>query len=334
MQRTLAEGWVASHRVGWKAHWCRCTRRHRLGLSGVFSLSQENRFCTTKFRSSLVRALPVLGNASGLRLIEYLYRVKRQARHTIGSQIRPGNSRPALTSETAIDVRAHADDKLERAELRCALHRRSSVEILNPAIEGYLHELLPQRDAVLSDMELLGKEKGFPIIGPLVGRLLCQLTRLTQARHIFELGSGYGYSAVWFSKGLSEDGKIISTDGSPENARLARQFFERAGIAARVDFRVGDALSLLEQEPGPFDIILNDIDKHEYPQAFEKAVPKLRKGGLLITDNVLWHGRVVSGDQQPSTLGVLKFNEMAYHSDGVYTTIIPLRDGVAVTLKL
>jgi caffeoyl-CoA O-methyltransferase len=207
-------------------------------------------------------------------------------------------------------------------------------DILAPAINAYLHNLLPQSDSVLSEMERIGQEKGFPIIGPLVGRLLCQLAQLTQARRIFELGSGYGYSAVWFSKGMVADGKIISTDGSAANARAARQFFERAGIGSRVDFRVGDALTLLDQESGSFDIILNDIDKHEYPQAFEKAIPRLRKGGLLITDNVLWHGRVATGDQQPSTLGVLKFNQLAYGSPDVLTTIIPLRDGVAVSLKL
>jgi predicted O-methyltransferase YrrM len=194
-------------------------------------------------------------------------------------------------------------------------------DILAPAINAYLHDLLPQSDSVLSEMERIGQEKGFPIIGPLVGRLLCQLAQLTQARRIFELGSGYGYSAVWFSKGMVADGKIISTDGSAANARAARQFFERAGIGSRVDFRVGDALTLLDQESGSFDIILNDIDKHEYPQAFEKAIPRL-------------HGRVATGDQQPSTLGVLKFNQLAYGSPDVFTTIIPLRDGVAVSLKL
>jgi predicted O-methyltransferase YrrM len=208
------------------------------------------------------------------------------------------------------------------------------MDILPEPIAGYLHQLLPERDAVFREMEQIGKEKNFPIIGPLVGRLLCQLAGLTQARRIFELGSGYGYSAVWFSKGMMPDGKIVSTDGSQENAKMARRFFERAGISSRVDFKVGDALTLLDKESGPFDIILNDIDKHEYPQAFAMAVPKLRKGGLLITDNVLWHGRVVTGDRDPSTQGILKYNELAYTSRDVYTTIIPLRDGVAVSVKL
>jgi caffeoyl-CoA O-methyltransferase len=208
------------------------------------------------------------------------------------------------------------------------------MEILSPAINHYLSDLLPRPDSVLVEMEHLGKDRGFPIIGPLVGRLLCQLALITQAHRIFELGSGYGYSAIWFSKGMAADGQIISTDGSVENARMARQFFERAGILSQVDFRVGDALTLLDQESGLFDIILNDIDKHEYPQAFSKAIPKLRKGGLLITDNVLWHGRVVENDQQPSTLAIQEFNELAHRSDEVYTTIIPLRDGVALSLKL
>ena len=209
-----------------------------------------------------------------------------------------------------------------------------SVEIINSDIDKYLNDLIPPRDAVLQEMEQIGREKGFPIIGPLVGRLLCQLAQLIQARRIFELGSGYGYSAVWFSRGVQAGGKIICTDGSGENAHQASKFFERARITAFIDYRVGDALSLLDQESGPFDIILNDIDKHQYAEAFKKAIPKLRKRGLLITDNALWHGRVVSGDKDPDTQGVLKFNQLAYQSPEVFTTIIPLRDGVAVSMKL
>lgn len=208
------------------------------------------------------------------------------------------------------------------------------MEILNSEINNYLHSLIPDRDPVLEEMERIGKEKGFPIIGPLVGRLLCQLALLTQARTVFELGSGYGYSAIWLSKGMGPGGRIICTDGEKENARQAAAFFERAGIKKSVDYRVGDALSILEREPGPFDIILNDIDKHEYPEAFKKALPKLRKGGLLITDNTLWYGKVVMGDKERSTLGILEFNRLAYRSTEVFSTLVPLRDGVTVSIKL
>ena len=179
----------------------------------------------------------------------------------------------------------------------------------------------------------MAKEKGFPIIGPLVGRLLSQLSELTQARRIFELGSGYGYSAVWFSKGMPPGGRIICTDGSRENAALAAGFFRQAQIEDLVDYRVGDALTLLAQEPGSFDIILNDVDKHEYPEVFHQAVSRLRKGGLLVTDNTLWQGRVVGDDASASTAGVRVFNQLAYESKEVLTTIIPLRDGVALSIK-
>lgn len=207
------------------------------------------------------------------------------------------------------------------------------MNILDPSIVGYLHTLTPPRDRTLEEMERIAAEKRFPIIGPLVGRLLCQLALMTRAQRIFELGSGYGYSAIWFAKGLQPGGRIICTDGSGENAALAARFFRQAQIEGLVDYRTGDALSLLAEEPGTFDIILNDVDKHEYPEVFRQAVPRLRKGGLLITDNTLWQGRVVEDDDAPSTVGIRAFNRMAFQSEEVLTTMIPLRDGVALSIK-
>jgi caffeoyl-CoA O-methyltransferase len=207
------------------------------------------------------------------------------------------------------------------------------MNILDPAILHYLNSLTPPRDSTLQQMERIAAEKRFPIIGPLVGRLLFQLALLTRARRIFELGSGYGYSAIWFAKGLQPGGRIICTDGSRENAALAARFFKQADIEGLVDYRTGDALSLLAKEPGSFDIILNDVDKHEYPEVFRQAVPRLKRGGLLITDNTLWQGRVVGDDNALSTVGVRAFNRLAFQSKEVLTTLIPLRDGVALSIK-
>ncbi len=207
------------------------------------------------------------------------------------------------------------------------------MNILDPSIVRYLHSLTPPRDSTLREMERIAAEKRFPIIGPLVGRLLFQLALLTRAQRIFELGSGYGYSAIWFARGLQPEGRIICTDGSGANAALAARFFKQAQIEGLVDYRTGDALSLLAEEPGSFDIILNDVDKHEYPEVFRQAVPRLKKGGLLITDNTLWQGRVVSDDDAASTAGVRAFNRLAFRSEEVLTTIIPLRDGVALSIK-
>ena len=208
------------------------------------------------------------------------------------------------------------------------------MNILDPLIVSYLDSLTPPRDSTLQEMERIAAEKKFPIIGPLVGRLLFQLALLTRAQRIFELGSGFGYSAIWFARGLQPGGRIICTDGSEANAALAARFFSKSQIQNSVKYRTGDALSLLAEEKGSFDIILNDVDKHEYPEVFRQAVPRLKRGGLLITDNTLWQGRVAGQDNAPSTVGVRTFNRLAFQSEEVLTTIIPLRDGVGLTIKL
>src|SRR3989442_41877 len=129
-------------------------------------------------------------------------------------------------------------------------------------------------------------ERNFPIIGPLVGRMLYTIAQASRAHRILELGSGFGYSAYWFAKALGKDGLVVCTEANPDNAARAEEYFQRGKIVSKVKFLVGDALKLVDEIDGQFDIIFNDIDKHQYPKAFRKALPRLRKGGLLISDNV------------------------------------------------
>ena len=164
------------------------------------------------------------------------------------------------------------------------------MNILDPAILHYLNSLTPPRDSTLQQMERIAAEKRFPIIGPLVGRLLFQLALLTRARRIFGAGIGLRLLGDLVCQGLATGGADHLHRGSRENAALAARFFKQADIEGLVDYRTGDALSLLAKEPGSFDIILNDVDKHEYPEVFRQAVPRLKRGGLLITDNTLWQG--------------------------------------------
>ena len=208
--------------------------------------------------------------------------------------------------------------------------------IVNPDIEEYIESFSPPGDKVRREMEGYARENGFPIIGPAVGRLIYQLTLISGAEEIIELGSGFGYSAYWFGKALAVlgRGRVIFTDASRENAALAEDYLSRAGLMDRVEIRVGDAAAILDAEKGPFDIIFNDVDKEEYPLLVGKAYAKLRKGGLFITDNALWHGRVLSEDDSPATLGVREFTRLLYSEPGFYSTIIPVRDGVSVSLKL
>ncbi len=208
------------------------------------------------------------------------------------------------------------------------------MHILHPRIAAYLDRLASTRDPVLREMEQVARRRGFPIIGPQAGALLCQLALISGARRILELGSGYGYSASWFARGLAPGGRIICIDGDAENARAARHFFQRQGIQRRIRYIVGDALEVVGRLRGPFDIVLNDVDKEEYPQVLPKVLPRLRRGGILVTDNMLWNGWVVQGDRSESTRGVLGLTRMLYGSKALLTTLLPIRDGLTISVKL
>lgn len=206
--------------------------------------------------------------------------------------------------------------------------------ITEPAVNEYIKKILPRNDEVLAEMEDYASRKSFPIIGPIVGPFLRQLALITRAERIFEMGSGFGYSAYWFAGGMSGRGKIICTDRSDENRKKALGFIKRGGFDRLVDFHVGDALEVIRRFKGPFDIILNDIDKKDYPEAFDIAVSQLRPGGVFITDNVLWSGRIFDEKPDKTTEAILEFNRKLFNTDDVLSSIIPIRDGLGVAVKL
>jgi caffeoyl-CoA O-methyltransferase len=201
-------------------------------------------------------------------------------------------------------------------------------------VEDYLYSMLPPRDPVLAEMEAEAAQRDIPIVGPAVGRLFQQLAMISGAKTIFEMGSAIGYSTIWWALGVGDNGRVHYTDSDQENCDKARRYCERAGVAARVTFQLGDALELLSEEKQSFDIIFNDVDKDDYPRVFRLAVPRLKKGGLFVTDNVLWSGQVAKKNLQDSnTKAIVAFNRLLYGSPDLFTTIIPLRDGVAVSVK-
>jgi predicted O-methyltransferase YrrM len=211
-----------------------------------------------------------------------------------------------------------------------------TVRIVEPRIEEYLRGLYDDGDAVRHEMEALGREKSFPIVGPLVGRHLMVLARAIGARRVFELGSGYGYSALHFARAIGPGGEVHCTDLSEENVRLAEGFLRRAGVWDRIAYHREEAAAALRRVGGVWDIVYNDIDKEGYPEVVDLAFAHLRPGGLFITDNVLWSGRVLEGedDATPATRGVQEFTRRLFAHQGFLTTIDPTRDGVAVALKL
>jgi caffeoyl-CoA O-methyltransferase len=203
-----------------------------------------------------------------------------------------------------------------------------------PEVEDYLYSLLPPRDEVLAEMEVEAARREIPIVGPAVARVFYQLALISNAKTVFEMGSAIGYSTIWWALAVGESGRVIYTDGDAKNAEQARKYFERAGVADRINVRIGDALEVLSEQKQEFDIIFNDVDKEDYPRVFRVAVPRLRKGGLLITDNVLWSGNVAQKKpRDASTRAILEFNRLLYAAPELFTTILPIRDGVAVALK-
>ena len=202
-------------------------------------------------------------------------------------------------------------------------------------IDTYLHKITPKRDRVLVAMERYAKRNGFPIIGPLVGRYLYQTARLIKARKILELGSGYGYSAFWFALAVGPQARIIMTDMDQANRDRAFMYFEEGGLEARFTYHLGNALKIAAGLKGPYDIILNDIDKQDYPQTIDLAADLLRPGGLFITDNIIWSGRVYdSAATDAATRGVKRFPRMLSADDRFFTSVLPLRDGISVAMRI
>ena len=205
--------------------------------------------------------------------------------------------------------------------------------ITDKDVERYMDELLPARDEVLAEMEERAHRQSIPIIGPAVARVLYQYAKLIGARRVFEMGSAIGYSTIWLARAVGAEGKVYYTDGDLKNAEDARGYFERAGVISQIEILTGDSIDLLDEVDGEFDLIFNDVDKHQYPAAFHKAAPRIRSGGLFISDNTLWYGRVARDDADRDTEGVRELNRLIYSSDELYSTILPIRDGIAVCLK-
>jgi caffeoyl-CoA O-methyltransferase len=203
------------------------------------------------------------------------------------------------------------------------------------SVEDYMRSLLPPRDPVVAEMEDFVKKNRVPIVGPMVGRFLHQLARFVDAERVFEMGSAIGYSTIWFARALKPGGKVYYTDGSQENASRARDYIKRAGVSDRIEILVGNALDLIDQVQGEFDVVFNDVDKDDYPAVYRKAANRVRIGGLFVSDNVLWSGRVAdSSVKDKQTEGIRSFNKLLYADDRYYSTIMPIRDGVAVGLRV
>jgi len=210
-----------------------------------------------------------------------------------------------------------------------------------PLIPDYLMEyidsLVPPRPMEMQAMEEEAERTGFPIVGPASGYLCYQLARMLGARRIFELGSGFGYSTAWFARAVSENGggEVYHVVWDPELSRQAQTHLTALGFDGMIHYHVGEAVQFLRDTAGPFDLIFNDIDKESYPDSLPVIFEKLRPGGVLVVDNLLWHGRIFDDkDTTPATEGIRKMTELLTCNPGWIVTLVPVRDGVMVAYKV
>jgi len=208
------------------------------------------------------------------------------------------------------------------------------VSITYDYIDDYLYRIAAPRDALLEKMEEYADSHAVPIIGPLVGRLLYNLARASLSRKILEVGTAIGYSGIWLARAVVPvKGSVTTIDMDPERVRIARKNISEAGLERAVKVIEGNALKVLRTLKEEFDMIFLDSDKDVYPDAFKMSVSMLRKGGLFVADNALWGGDVAKGGKSKDTQSMIKFNRLVSEFPGMSTVIVPLRDGVLVSLK-
>jgi predicted O-methyltransferase YrrM len=203
-------------------------------------------------------------------------------------------------------------------------------------VNEYVTSLVPERNFEMKAMEVFADETGFPIIGPASGYLCYQVTRMIKAHTIFEMGSGYGYSTAWFARAVVENrgGTVHHVVWDAELSQHARQSLGKLGFSGVIDYHVGEAIEILQDLPGQFDLIFNDIDKECYPESLQIIREKLRPGGVLIVDNMLWGGRIFDpAEHEASTEGVRELTRLLTHDPAWITTMIPIRDGMLVAYR-
>jgi caffeoyl-CoA O-methyltransferase len=209
-------------------------------------------------------------------------------------------------------------------------------ELNYQVVQDYLGSLVPQREQEMQEMEAHAQKNDFPIIGPACGLYCYQLARMIGARSIFELGSGYGYSTAWFAKAVKENGGgvVHHTVWDEELSKSASAHLSKLGFEGLVEYHQAEAVETLRQTNGPFDIIFNDIDKQAYPASLDVIKEKLRSGGLLIIDNMLWSGQIFDvKDISAATQGVREFTRRITQDPDWIVSLAPMRDGMIVAYK-
>lgn len=215
--------------------------------------------------------------------------------------------------------------------------------VLSDDVLRFLRAGGPDHNDLQLRMAATAEEMGFPIIGAEAGAVLRLLARLTDAETVFEFGSGFGYSATWFLRGGAEE--VILTEFDRDELEMGREYLSEAGLAERVCFEFGDALKTVERYAGPFDVVLIDHQKSRYLEAYEKAKPKLREGGVVVADNIMrgpiefdaileyLEGSEELPAEDDQTAGIARYVAGARDDPDMETFLLPLGSGLAVSCR-
>lgn len=211
------------------------------------------------------------------------------------------------------------------------------MDILDPKLTEYLTNLIPPRPPELQKMEAYAQKNDFPIIGPICGHLCYRIARGGNSKRVFEMGSGYGYSTAWFARAVQENGggEVHHVVWDEKLSQMAREHLAKLGYDSIVKYTMGEAIQALSAATGQFDIIFMDIDKQDYPKAIPLIYNKLKLGGVLIIDNMLWSGKIFDQkDNSAETKAIRETTGMIMNNDHWVASIIPIRDGLLVANKV
>lgn len=213
---------------------------------------------------------------------------------------------------------------------------------LDETLSAYATAIGPDSDDLIEEMGARAQREGFPYVGPAVGGWLAMLARLTDARRVFEFGSGFGYSAYWFARELPPEGEIVLTEVDADELDEAREYFDRADVDPTVRYELGDAVETVDEYAGPFDVVLVDNEKTRYAEAFAAVREKVAPGGVVAADNAVAGGTIdvtdlrahftgESVEMDDMTAGIAEYLETVRGDEAFETVLLPLGEGVAVS---
>jgi predicted O-methyltransferase YrrM len=204
--------------------------------------------------------------------------------------------------------------------------------ILQRAQAQYLDAILPPRDALLERVEEYARENGQPIADPEVAQLMRVLLRTRRPQRVLEVGTNIGYSVIVMGRELDDDATLETIEIDGGTLRIAKGFVDEAAVRCRVVFHQGAALEVIPRLEGPFDFVFIDCVKTEYEQYLDGVLPKMKQGGVIVCDNLLWKGQVAAGVHDASTDALRAFNQRIATDERLLTTILPVGDGTGVSI--